>query len=428
MVNKRLIKRINEVTEEELAAHHLGVSEPKSLPNHLVSVSTSATEQTQEIIRLRELLKEYRLYEVDVEKEKKENGKLSQQNQELMTKLKELEKEHQALKTTFQEQKCELDQLKALKHLNLQEELTQLKEEFADLTHEHTLDQHTIIQLTATANNKEKMIQQLEAQLQQVKAELDKPEVLERIKMELNTANKQVQTMEKEHQTLLETIAHLKEQIQALEVENVQLKANANQEGTLLQTGHAEELKRELQGTLQEKSELESTLGRIQALNDKYVIQKDIFESELSDLRKKYEEKENEVQQLRNEVKTMHEMSKNGEVHGEQLAELLHAKQQINDLLLKNQSLQEEALKSQQEIGEVMVSAKKEANRIINEAQIDAKHMVNAAELEMLNIGNRAKNISNEVETSKNEVLAIYQELEARLNKLARIDVNTTAD
>lgn len=89
---------------------------------------------------------------------------------------------------------------------------------------------------------------------------------------------------------------------------------------------------------------------------------------------------------------------------------------------MKNQSLQEEALKSQQEIGEVMVSAKKEANRIISEAQVEAKHMINSAELEMLNIGNRAKNISNEVEESKNEIMGVYRELEERLSKLSRLD------
>lgn len=157
-------------------------------------------------------------------------------------------------------------------------------------------------------------------------------------------------------------------------------------------------------------------------MNDKYSIQKNVFESELAGLRTIYKEKEEELENLNAELETMRSMSATGEATGNQLAELLQAKQQINDLLLKNQSLQEEALKSQQEIGEVMVSAKKEANRIISEAQVEAKHMVNSAELEMLNIGNRAKNISNEVEESKNEIMTIYRELEERLSKLSRLD------
>ena len=68
-----------------------------------------------------------------------------------------------------------------------------------------------------------------------------------------------------------------------------------------------------------------------------------------------------------------------------------------------------------------MVSAK-EANRIVNEAKVEAKHLINSAELEMLNIGNRAKSISNEVEASKVEVLEIYRELEERLTKLTRLE------
>lgn len=183
-----------------------------------------------------------------------------------------------------------------------------------------------------------------------------------------------------------------------------------------------EELKNELQNSLQQKNEAEVKLGRLQGVNDKHLAEKQVYEGELAALRKEVEAKEDSLEQVQKELKTLQAVSKNIEPSSEQLTELLRAKQQINDLLMKNQQLQEEALKSQQEIGEVMVSAKKEANRIVNEAKVEAKHLINSAELEMLNIGNRAKSISNEVEASKVEVLEIYRELEERLTKLTRLE------
>lgn len=246
--------------------------------------------------------------------------------------------------------------------------------------------------------------------------------------MELEALNEKLQTTDKENQELTQKLADLQGQMNQLQKENQELK---DKEITLsvtndssIDNGRIDELKKELEAVLKDKSELEANLGRIQGLNDKYSIQKNVSESELAGLRSMYKEKEEELATINAELETMRNVSATGDAKGEQLTELLQAKQQINDLLLKNQSLQEEALKSQQEIGEVMVSAKKEANRIISEAQVEAKHMINSAELEMLNIGNRAKNISNEVEESKNEVMTIYRELEERLSKLSRLDKN----
>ena len=244
--------------------------------------------------------------------------------------------------------------------------------------------------------------------------------------MELESLNEKLQTTDKENQELTQKLADLQEEMRRLQQENQELKDKevslAVTNDSSVDNSRVEELKKELETVLKDKSELEATLGQIQGLNDKYSIQKNVFESELATLRSNYKEKEEELDTLNAELEAMRSMSATGEVKGDQLAELLQAKQQINDLLLKNLSLQDEALKSQQEIGEVMVSAKKEANRIINEAQVEAKHMINSAELEMLNIGNRAKNISNEVEESKNEVMTIYRELEERLSKLSRLD------
>ncbi|MDH6363565.1 regulator of replication initiation timing [Enterococcus sp. PF1-24] len=207
-----------------------------------------------------------------------------------------------------------------------------------------------------------------------------------------------------------------------LENENKQLKQASSASNNAVEGEHLEELRKELQNALKEKSDLEIQVGRLRAVNDKYLVQKDVLEAEVKALQTSYQEKDNECEAANQELRTLRSATSGNASNDAQLTELLQAKQQVNDLLFKNQALQEEAIKSQQEIGEVMVSAKKEATRIVSEAKVEAKHIINSAELEMLNIGNRAKTISNEVEESKNEVMGIYHELEERLNKLSRLD------
>ncbi|EOL47669.1 hypothetical protein I580_01223 [Enterococcus caccae ATCC BAA-1240] len=415
-----------------------------------VSVTTTnnsslLAEQEQEITRLRELIEEYRLQESEFEQNKEENFRLSQQNKQLVLKVESNQNELELLKeknddlaTQLNQKETEIFELEDVHESNdSSEEINHLKAQIEELKTENIRGQEQIANLeTALVEKdqaldgqiieKEKEIQQLQADLAARGTIGEKQEALETVKMELETLNEKLQTTDKENQELTQKLADLQAQMHQLQQENQELKEKEINLSTTsdasVDNSRVEELKKELETVLKEKSDLETNLGRIQGLNDKYSIQKNVFESELAGLRSIYKEKEEELENLNAELETMRNMSTTGEATGTQLAELLQAKQQINDLLLKNQSLQEEALKSQQEIGEVMVSAKKEANRIISEAQVEAKHMVNSAELEMLNIGNRAKNISNEVEESKNEVMTIYRELEERLSKLSRLD------
>jgi len=447
MAKRRLIKKINEVSEEELSQEVDFNSESEQQPAAVTTTSnnTLLAEQEQEITRLRELIEEYRLQESEFEQNKEENFRLSQQNKQLVLKVESNQDELELLKVTNDELATQLNQ-KETELLELEdahepvdstEEINQLKAQIEELKKVNSSGQEQIASLEKALVEKDKALEtqilEKEKEIQQLQADLaargnigEKQEALETVKMELESLNEKLQTTNKENQELTQKLADLQEQIHQLQQENQELK---DKEITLstssdisVDNSRVEELKKELETVLKDKSELEANLGRIQGLNDKYSIQKNVFESELAGLRSIYKEKEEELENLNAELETMRSMSATGEATGNQLAELLQAKQQINDLLLKNQSLQEEALKSQQEIGEVMVSAKKEANRIISEAQVEAKHMVNSAELEMLNIGNRAKNISNEVEESKNEVMTIYRELEERLNKLSRLD------
>lgn len=446
MAKRRLIKKINEVSEEELA-QDVDFNSDEQPPVTVATANNSSllAEQEQEITRLRELIEEYRMQESEFEQNKEENFRLSQQNKQLVIKVESNQDELELLKekndelaTQLNQKETEIFELEAATEAaDASDEINHLKAQIEELKKENVSGQEQIAYLETALIEKDQALEvqilEKEKEIQQLKANLaargtigEKQEALETVKMELESLNEQLQTTDKENQELTQKLADLQEQMRRLQQENQELK---EKEVTLATSGdvsvdnsRVEELKKELEIVLKDKSELETSLGRIQGLNDKYSIQKNVFESELAGLKSSYKEKEEELENLNAELETMRSMSATGEATGNQLAELLQAKQQINDLLLKNQSLQEEALKSQQEIGEVMVSAKKEANRIISEAQVEAKHMVNSAELEMLNIGNRAKNISNEVEESKNEVMTIYRELEERLNKLSRLD------
>lgn len=451
MAKRRLIKKINEVSDQELTQNFDFSNEPDIEATTTASSSDRLEQQEQEIEYLREQLESFRTKEIEFEKYEEENFRLSQQNRQLAFKLEsnqdeieELQEKNEELTTLIAKRDMEIVELQGVKTSVAStdstvtlEEVNRLKVQLEALSKENSIAKEQISVLESAISEKEqelnheivakeKEINELNEQLISKELLIEKEDVLETVKMELESLNGKLTNTETENQDLTKKIAALQEQIAELQEENNLLKDKeisllANPESTS-ENGRLEELKHELESVLKAKSELEVSLGRSQGLNDKNSIQKNIFESELSGLREQYKEKELEYDQLKEELESLRNVTTTGEVKSGQLAELLQAKQQINDLLLKNQSLQEEALKSQQEIGEVMVSAKKEANRIISEAQVEAKHMINSAELEMLNIGNRAKNISNEVEESKNEIMTIYRELEERLGKLSRLD------
>lgn len=59
-----------------------------------------------------------------------------------------------------------------------------------------------------------------------------------------------------------------------------------------------EELKNELQNSLQQKNEAEVKLGRLQGVNDKHLAEKQVYEGELAALRKEVEAKEDSLEQV----------------------------------------------------------------------------------------------------------------------------------
>lgn len=102
--------------------------------------------------------------------------------------------------------------------------------------------------------------------------------------------------------------------------------------------------------------------------------------------------------------------------------DLVQSKKKINELMLANQQLREESARSQQGIGEVMLVAKEQAARMIAEAEESIKVNIETARQELFDIGNKANSISDEIKTSQESVNGLYKELLERLSKMSEID------
>ncbi|MGM0165610.1 hypothetical protein IGI39_000552 [Enterococcus sp. AZ135] len=96
---------------------------------------------------------------------------------------------------------------------------------------------------------------------------------------------------------------------------------------------------------------------------------------------------------------------------------------QITHLQEENEQLKQEAVHSQHEIGEVLISARRQANRMVEKAKLDAQRIVKDSEAELQTIHDRAKEISCEVDESRQTIMSIYEELKSRVDQLAQSNV-----
>lgn len=126
-------------------------------------------------------------------------------------------------------------------------------------------------------------------------------------------------------------------------------------------------------------------------------------------------EKEELIQQLIEEQKHQDSV-----VESERISQLQH---QITNLQNENEQLKQEAIQSQHEIGEVLISARRQANRMVEKAKLDAQQIVKNSEAELQTIHDRAKEISCEVDESRQTILSIYEELKSRVDQLAQSNV-----
>ena len=149
---------------------------------------------------------------------------------------------------------------------------------------------------------------------------------------------------------------------------------------------------------LQEKEELIAQLDQMIVEKDQMIL-----------------EKEDIVQQL-----IIDQKHQDSVVESERIAQLQN---QITSLKNENEQLKQEAIHSQHEIGEVLNSARRQANRMVEKAKLDAQRIVKDSEAELQTIHDRAKEISCEVDESRQTILSIYEELKSRVDQLAQSNV-----
>lgn len=160
------------------------------------------------------------------------------------------------------------------------------------------------------------------------------------------------------------------------------------------------------------------------------------LETQLSQLTAELTNKEEQITQLNQSVFTKEQQIRekeeqmrrliddqnhqNAVIEGELVTELQH---QIMTLQKENDQMKQESVHSQHEIGEVLISARKQATRMVEKAKIDAQRIIQDSENELQTIQERAKEVSYEVDESRQAILSIYEELKSRVDHLAHNNV-----
>lgn len=390
-------RRLSRTLEDQKEVHN---KQLQAQSMQLKNYEQLVEEQRQENQRLAEKLL---AYEEGVESQnphdqREEIQRLHEQVGELLLERDRLESSHQFLEETNQNQKTELAKLKQQLG-EADQEIQQLKEERATL----------------------------QKQLKEQSSEINQLE--ERVRMEEKESLEQYQ-MDKD--TLNEELSQAQEEITQLESQRDDwmdhkelIEKNRDLEAQLIVKER--EIDRLLEATAQDKEQ------RVE--NEDQVIEAEKRDEKVTELTKLCDQLQKEKAEVTRRLQTTEEVLKQKNQQLQQLEDLLvkksdevtddpevlaQAQRQIDELIEKNTALKAEVTQSQLEIGEVLFAAKKQANRTIEEAQIEAKHLMDAAELEVETIGNRAKKILLEVTESKGTFLELYEDLERKVEQLAK--------
>lgn len=204
-----------------------------------------------------------------------------------------------------------------------------------------------------------------------------------------------------------EEFERIKTEMDQLREENLSLKTSLGQFRTLeVELQDVQQQYNEL--LVKQKGEESEHLNTIQQL-EKQTISLHDKEKELIQINQLIQEKETVIQHLLEEQQDQ-------SIEGEVVSEL---QLQLMAIQKENEQLKNEASHSQQEIGEVLISARKQANRMIEKAKLDAKRILEQSEEEIKIFQDRAKEISFEVDESRQNVLIIYEELKKCVDRLS---------
>jgi len=215
-----------------------------------------------------------------------------------------------------------------------------------------------------------------------------------------------------------EEFERIKTEMDQLREENLSLKTSLEQFRTLegeLQDAQQQyhELVVKQKG---EESEHRDMIQQLEKQLEKETISLHDKEKELIQINQLIQEKDQAIQEKETVIQHLLEEQRDQSIEGEVVSEL---QRQLVAIQKENEQLKLEASHSQQEIGEVLISARKQANRMIEKAKLDAKRILEQSEEEIQIIQDRAKEISFEVDESRQAILGIYDELKSRVDHLA---------
>lgn len=289
----------------------------------------------------------------------------------------------------------QVEEIKELKRLIFEKEqvLQKYKKDMTvqnqQLTKENENYRQSVLRMGEEKAQNRRQIQDLEAEIQRARQEIQRL--------------KNSQELEELRQQLDETLD-----------ENKQLKASVE---------HLATVEQELEGIHEEHKALVSQqkdeeVQRLEKVNQ--------LEEQIEDLLAEINEKEEQYSRLDQVIlekdQTIEQIleGQGGQANEDQLEEVSELKEQLAYLETENAELKQEAVATQLEIGEVLISARKQANRMVEKSKMDAHRIIEEAKKELALINEQAKEISEEVSESRHSVMALYEEMQTRVEILAQ--------
>lgn len=345
------------------------------VPDELVETGTEKTKENEKIealekqlILAREEKAALEIIQDTKDSEMKQTlDSMKKQHREMELRIETLELEKQTLRKaadhTNQPSAEHLEAVDALKREN-----RQMREQLASLENENTQLQTALTKPETENEELKKKIEQLESERQQMIEKLAALQEENQKVIDMNEAVKEEnQTIKQEQEARKDAVEELKRQVEALYLENGELKLQNKQ----LEEAWSEE-------------------------------EFDIIHSENNQLKQ-------ENNRLKVRIKGLEESTSSKlEIHEQEMA-----------LKRDREALEAEIFQSQQEIGEVLLNAQKQGSRTIERAKLDAEEILRSANEELLTIKSQVKDISLEVEESKQSVVGIYSELQSRIKKMS---------
>lgn len=276
----------------------------------------------------------------------------------------------------------------------------------------------------------------------------EKEQVLQKYKKEMTVQNQQL-TKENENyrQSVLrmgEEKAQNRRQIHDLEAEIQRARQEIKR---LKNSQELEELRQQLDEILDENKQLTASVEHLatveQELEDIHEEHKALvsqqkdeevqrlekvkqLEEQIEDLLAEINEKEEHYSQLDQVILEKDQMieqivaGQDGQANEDQLEEVSELKEQLAYFEAENAELKQEAVATQLEIGEVLISARKQANRMVEKSKMDAHRIIGEAKKELALINEQAREISEEISESRHSVMALYEEIQTRVEILAQ--------